>query len=177
MDQPPASLIQIKAKMTASRYFPGFSGIQMSQPFHALPLDRQQAPAAYPLVYLHDASITPADWLRFVGGCCRSPSGRAGLIAIRDPRGIIHALFSYRVDLDLRIRKRLCITDLMVAHVAGSQIDAAVAAAARDVSAQFGCQMITIEQPFHFPLHLRMSCPTAEALKRRAHPAASTRLQ
>jgi len=24
------------------------------------------------------------------------------LIAIRDPRGIIHALFSYRVDLDLR---------------------------------------------------------------------------
>jgi len=52
-----------------------------------------------------------------------------------------------------------------------------VAAAARDVSAQFGCQMITIEQPFHFPLHLRMSCPTAEALKRRAHLAASTRLQ
>jgi hypothetical protein len=170
-------LTQIKAETALPGYFPGFSGIRMSQPFNALPLDRQQAPAAYPLVYLHDASITPADWLRFVGGCCRSPSGRAGLIAIRDPRGIIHALFSYRVDTDLRIRKRLCIADLMVAHVAGSQIDAAVAAAARDVSAQFGCQMITIEQPFQSALHPRGRCPTAEALRKRVHASASTRLQ
>jgi hypothetical protein len=170
-------LTQIKAETAPPGYIPGFSGIRMSQPFHALPLDRQQAPAAYPLVYLHDASITPADWLRFVGGCCRSSSGRGGLIAIRDPRGIIHALFSYRVDTDLRSRKRLCIADLMVAHVAGSQIDAAVVAAAKDVSAQFGCQMITIEQPFQSPLHLRPRCPTAEALKESVHPAASTRLQ
>jgi len=47
----------------------------MSQPFHALPLDRQQAPAAYPLVYLHDASITPADWLRSWAG---APETRQG---------------------------------------------------------------------------------------------------
>lgn len=148
----------------------------MSQPFHAVPLDRQQAQAAYPLVYLHDASITSSDWLRFVSGCCRSP-GRAGLIAIRDPRGIIHALFSYRVDTDLRIRKRLCIADLMVAHLPGSPIDAAVTVAAHDVSAQFGCQMITIERPFHSPLHLRTRCPTAEALKKRVHSVPTVRLQ
>jgi hypothetical protein len=79
---------------------------------------------------------------------CRTTAGKAGLIAIRDCRGIVHALFSYRVDSDLRIRKRLCIANLIVAHLPGSQIDAAVAASAELVSAQFECQTITIEQPF-----------------------------
>lgn len=120
----------------------------MKEHFHALPIDYQRARAAYPLVYLHDASITTDQWLRFVRRRCRTAAGKAGLIAIRDCRGIVHALFSYRVDSDLRIRKRLCIANLIVAHLPGSQIDAAVAASAELVSAQFDCQTITIEQPF-----------------------------
>ena len=34
-------------------------GPAMSEQFQALPMDWQCATAAYPLVYLHDASITP----------------------------------------------------------------------------------------------------------------------
>jgi hypothetical protein len=138
----------------------------MSEQFQALPVDRQRASAAYPLVYMHDASITLQKWLRFVEQRCRTASGRSGLIAIRDCRGIVHALFSYRIERDLRIGRRLCIGNLIVAHLPGSQIDAAVAASAESVSAQFDCQMITIEQPFRPSGAIPEQCPTASLLKR-----------
>ena len=65
----------------------------MIQQFHALAMDRTHALAAYPLVSLHDGSMTRTKWLRLVGQHCRRPDGRTGLMAIRDGRGIIHALF------------------------------------------------------------------------------------
>jgi hypothetical protein len=139
----------------------------MSEQFQALRIDRQRATAAYPLVYMHDSSITLQRWLRFVGQRCRASSGRSGLIAIRDCRGIVHALFSYRIESDLHIRRRLCISYLIVAHLPGSRIDAAVAASAESVSAQFDCQMITIERPFRLPSLVSSKCPTAELLKGR----------
>jgi hypothetical protein len=141
----------------------------MNQQFQAHPMDWRHASAAYPLVYLHDASITTDQWLRFVQNRCRPASDRTGLVAIRDRRDIVHALFGYRIDSDLHIRNRLCITDLIVAHLPGSQIDAAIIASAENVSAQFDCQIITIEQPFQFATKPR--CPTAEVLKKRINPA------
>jgi hypothetical protein len=141
-------------------------GPAMSEQFQALPMDRQCATAAYPLVYLHDASITPEAWLRFVRRRCRTTSGRTGLIAIRDCRGIVHALFSYRVASDLRIRRRLCIADLIVAHLPGSPIDAAIAASARQVSAQLDCQAITVEQPFQSENSAAIRCPIAAVVQR-----------
>jgi hypothetical protein len=147
----------------------------MNEQFQALPMDRQHASDAYPLVYLHDASITAGQWLRFVRRRCRTASSRTGMIAIRDCRDIVHALFSYRVDSDLRIRNRLCITDLIVAHLPGSQIDAAIVASAENISAQFDCRVITIEQLFGSATTTTARCPTAEALKGRAHPLTGKR--
>lgn len=119
----------------------------MNEQFQAHPLTWEGARTAYPLVCLHDTSISLETWLRFVRRRCRGASGRSGLIAIRDSRGIVHALFSYRVDLDLRSRKRLCLAHLIVAHLPGSQIDDAVAISAGNVAASLGCQTISIEQP------------------------------
>jgi hypothetical protein len=153
--------------------FPTIGDSAMSEQFQALPMDRQRASAAYPLVYMHDSSITLQKWLRFVGRRCRAASGRSGLIAIRDCRGIVHALFSYRIERDLRIRRRLCIGNLIVAHLPGSQIDAAVAASAESVSAQFDCQTITIEQPFGSRSAAAAGCPTAKLLKSRRRPFGS----
>ncbi|MGY2848348.1 hypothetical protein ACVIWU_001774 [Bradyrhizobium sp. USDA 4509] len=98
----------------------------MNEQFQALPIDHQHAIVAYPLVFMHDASITTDQWLRFVRRRCRGSSPETGLIAIRDRRGVIHALFSYRIDNDLRVRKRLSIGDLIVAHLPGSRIDDAL---------------------------------------------------
>jgi hypothetical protein len=136
----------------------------MSEQFQALPIDDARASAAYPLVYLHDASITTEQWLRFVRQRCLAVGGESGLIAIRDCRGIVHALFSYRVDNDMRLRRRLCITDLFVAHLPGSDIDDAIAASAREVSAELDCEAITIEQPFR-PDIVAKSRPTVRALR------------
>jgi len=139
----------------------------MDEQFQALPISGQLARAAYPLVYLHDAGVSLEDWLRFVRRIGRSASGNAGLIAIRDCRGIVHALFSYRVDFDLRARKRLCITHLVVAHLAGSAIDAAIAASAGDIAANLDCQSISIEQPFAPRPDLLQDCSTADFAHRR----------
>ncbi len=137
----------------------------MNEQFHALPLKWQCARAAYPLVQMHDASITLDKWLRFVRLKCAAVSSRAGLIAIRDCRSIVHAVYSYRVDIDLRIHKQLCIANLIVAHLPGSQIDDAVAASAQDVSAQFDCKTITIEQPFRSKGDSLGRCPTADLFR------------
>lgn len=134
----------------------------MDAQFRALPMTRQCARTAYPLVHLHDASISLEDWLRFARRRSRNPLGRAGLIAIRDCRDIIHALFSYRVDIDLHTRKRLYISNLVVAHLTGSAIDDAIAASANKVAARLGCQTISLERPFHSRFHRtadQQTCP------------------
>jgi hypothetical protein len=113
----------------------------MSEQFQALPIDDQRAAAAYPLVYLHDASITTEQWLSFVR--CRR-------------------------DSDLRVQRRLCITDLIVAHLPGVAIDDAVAASARRVSAELDCGAITIERPFLSEVGPWGGCPTAQWLRRQA---------
>jgi len=139
----------------------------MSEQFQALPIDDQRAAAAYPLVYLHDASITTEQWLNFVRRHCHA-AGESGLIAIRDCRGIVHALFRYRVDDDLRVQRRLCITDLIVAHLPGVEIDAAVTASAKRVSAELDCGAITIERPFLSEVGRSGGCLTAQWLRRRS---------
>jgi hypothetical protein len=145
----------------------------MTEQFQAIPMSWQYARTAYPLVRLHDASISLDKWLRFARPLCRAAPSRAGLIAIRDCRGIAHALFSYRVDFDLHVRKRLHIANLIVAHLPGSQIEEAVSDSARNISAQLGCQTIAMEQPFRSTP--RMRCPTAQALQARIRLPLGTR--
>jgi hypothetical protein len=159
-------LIQINAEMHGRReYWAPMDAGMNDQPeqFQAVPVSWQGASAAYPLVRLHDATITLEKWLHFVRRYSGAAYKLAGLIAIQDCRGIVHALFSYRVDFDLHNRRRLCVANLIVAHVPGSQIDEAVAASTRSVSAQFGCHAVTIEQPFR-PATTFWKCPTAETL-------------
>jgi hypothetical protein len=139
----------------------------MIEQFQTFRMDGECARTAYPLVRMHDASISLDVWLRFARRRCRTPAGRAGLIGIRDCRGIVHAVFSYRIDLDLHSRNRLCVANLIVAHLPGSGIDEAVTTSTGDLSSRFGCQTITVEQPFRKSSPARMGCPTAQSLRRR----------
>ncbi len=92
--------------------------------------------------------VTLDTWLDFVRRRTDADGGDNGLIVIRDRRDIVHALFAYRVDLDLRGTKQLCIAQLIVAQIPGSQIDHAVVASTSQVAASLGCPSIVIEQPF-----------------------------
>jgi hypothetical protein len=120
----------------------------MNNEYQAQPMTWADARAAYPLVYLHDASVTLDAWLDFVRRRTDVAPGDNGLIVIRDRRDIVHALFAYRVDLDLRGCNQLCIAQLIVAQIPGSQIDQAVVASTGQVAASLGCLSIVIEQPF-----------------------------
>ncbi len=144
----------------------------MNNEYQALPMTWADARAAYPLVYLHDASITLDAWLNFVRERIGSTSKRNGLIVIRDRRDIVHALFAYRVDHDLRGQKQLCIAQLIVAQIPGSQIDQAVVASVEQAAASLGCHVVNIEQPFRL-LQGTVTQPTAE-LPREATSQAAT---
>lgn len=137
----------------------------MNEQFQALAIDPACASAAYPLVRLHDAGITLNKWLAFARRRSKSASGRSGLIAIRDCRGIVHAVYSYRTDIDLRARKRLCIGHLIVAHLPGSGIDDAVAASTGEIAAKLGCLTITIDWLFSPRTATSPGCPTARLLR------------
>jgi len=115
--------------------------------YQALPMTWAEAPLAYPLVYLHDVSVSLDAWLDFVRRCTGSGEDN-GLIVIRDRAKIVHALFAYRVDLDIKGQRQLCIAQLIVAQIPGSQIDRAVIASTGHIASDLGCATITIEQPF-----------------------------
>ena len=120
----------------------------MNDLFRTIPITLHNARAAYPLVYLHDASVSLDDWIRFVLQQSESPSEETGLIAIHDLRGMIHALFCYRIEKDMRAYRRLCLTNLLVARVPGNAIDKTIVNAANDLATRFGCASITLDQPF-----------------------------
>lgn len=131
----------------------------MDQHFQAQSIGVRDAKSAYPLIYLHDPSISLDEWLRFARRRCRQPSDRTGLIALRDRRGLIHALFGYRIDIDLRARKKLCLSNLVVARMPGSLIDQAIILSANDLAARFACQTISLEQPFSRKTGVPGTCP------------------
>ena len=56
------------------------------------------------------------------------------------------ALFAYRVDLDIKAQRQLCVAQLIVAQIPGSQIDQAVISAAQRMATQLDCPGITLLQ-------------------------------
>ncbi len=133
----------------------------MNQHFQALPMAVRDAKDAYPLIYLHDASVSLSEWLNFARRRCRQPAGRTGMIAIRDRRGITHAIFVYRIDIDLHARKQLCLNNLVVARMPGSSIDDAILTSANALAARHACKTISLEQPFSRRTSPLGGCPTA----------------
>lgn len=136
----------------------------MDQHLLALPITYRDARSAYPLISMYDASISLEEWLRFARRRCSHPEGQRGLIGIRDNRGTIHAVFGYRVDIDMRTHKRLCLSNLVMAQMPGIMIDEAVLASASELAAQHGCATVTLEQRFGRLSGARGPCPTVSAL-------------
>lgn len=120
----------------------------MDKNFSVAPLTRRGARAAYSLVRLHNDSITLAAWLQYTRQFWSAAADRKGLITIRDCREIVHALYSYHVRSGPIGRRCLCITNLIMAHLAGFEIDHVVYESARQLASNLGCQTISIEQPF-----------------------------
>lgn len=114
-------------------------------PFEAVSLTPALARQAYPLVRMADPSLSIGQWLTFARRQMRITARRGGIVALRDRRQCIHALFTYRVDNNLKLRRFLRISDVMVGHLPGVRPLDAVMKAARRQAATLGCNCIVLE--------------------------------
>lgn len=119
----------------------------MQDVFRAERLTAPEARLAFHLVRLCEPRWTLLDWLELTRRLCRRPPSTAGLMAIRDRRGIYHALFGYSVIQSLHLGRALRIGDLIVAHLPGSAVDDVVVACAERLAEELGCDNLLIDLP------------------------------
>lgn len=119
----------------------------MQDIFHAAPLLPDEARLAYPLVQMFDPAVTLRDWLAFARRIQKRRPEQAGLMAVRDGRGTIFALFSYMVEQDFRKRSCLRVSDLIVGYLPSAAIDEAILASAQSLADRFACGTLLIDMP------------------------------
>jgi len=142
-------LTQINVETTGRSQFPSAAKEpRMDRHLRAFPMKYADARAAYPLISMHDSNISLAAWLRFARRFCGGAPSKAGLISIRDRRGIVHAIYSYRVLPEMHGGLKLSLGNLVVAQMPGSRVEDAVMNSVDELAARLGCQTVTIEQRF-----------------------------
>ncbi|TAK47672.1 MAG: hypothetical protein EPO23_11680 [Xanthobacteraceae bacterium] len=111
-------------------------------------LGSHRARLAYPLVRLFDPAISLDSWLAFARRWSRQSAERGGLMAIRDRRGYLHALFTYRIEHNLRFGKFLRVSDVIMGQLPGASLNRSILDTATRLAGRTGCAAIVIE-PAH----------------------------
>lgn len=118
----------------------------MSNLFHVIPLDEREAPQAFPLIRLWDASRTMPEW-RALCRSSKSSKGDRGLMAIRDRRGLMHGLFAFRRERTMRHGLVLRVVDVILAQMPGPSLGDVLVEAAEDLCRRLGCDNLVIDVP------------------------------
>lgn len=79
-----------------------------------------EAHLAYELVAMSHPGVSKAGWTRYLRGFGRGKAGQRGLVALRDGRDCIHAIFAFTVSRDLTGEATLRISELAMARLPGS---------------------------------------------------------
>lgn len=108
-------------------------------------LDSRDARLAYPLVRIAHPTMSLAAWLAFARRWTRLSPRRGGLSIVKDRRGYVHAMYTYRVDHNLRLGKFLRIADLIVGHLGSQMLANEILRAADRIAGNAGCSAIVIE--------------------------------
>lgn len=119
----------------------------MQDLFFTTSLSSNEARLAFPLVQMSDPTVTLSDWLAFARRWARRRPGQGGLMAVRDRRGIMYALFSYAVDRDLRLDACLRISGIIAGRLPGGDLDAAILFGIQDLAERLGCKALLIDVP------------------------------
>ena len=117
----------------------------------AFRIDPASASAAWiSLILLHDASVTPRKWRIFVLLVAAEPdSGRSGMIAMRDTRGITHAVLSYlNFILTFMPASGFAFAIWLLRICPGLAFMMRSTYASEPLPTKLDCQTITIEQLF-----------------------------
>lgn len=119
----------------------------MQDLFHTAPLSPNEARLAFPLVQMSDPTVTLSNWLAFTRLWSRRKPEQGGLMAVRDRRGIVYALFSYTVERDLRLEACLRISGIIAGRLPGADLDAAILCGIQELAERLGCQALLIDVP------------------------------
>lgn len=113
--------------------------------YRATALRPEEAAAAFPLANMLHRDLTIGQWRRFVRNVTRPASRRAGVIAVRDRRSYIHALFVYRVEDDVAHRHVLRLTHLIMGRLPGGVLAQSIVAHAERLAASLGDLAIALD--------------------------------
>eukprot|EP01037_Dinobryon_pediforme_P017850 gene17850-18079_t len=111
---------------------------------------------AYPLVRMVHPGWTLAQWHKRARQLSRAKTGPDGLLAVRDVRGIVHALLSCKTEQDFSGHKYIRISDLMLARLPGAQIDAAILDGIVRICAEHHCAALVLDIPDNGDDHLSL---------------------
>lgn len=79
-----------------------------------------EAHLAYELVAMSHPGVSKAGWMRYLRSYGRGKGGQRGLVALRDGRDCIHAIFAFMVARALTGEATLQISELAMARLPGS---------------------------------------------------------
>jgi hypothetical protein len=117
----------------------------MKQPFHAHIMRADEIRFAYPLVQLTFPGVTLSQWLEYARAATRLPAKKGGLLAVRDARRHVHALFRYRVERDLPFQNILKVSNLIIVRLPGQALGTAVIESFDELASMSRCQAISLE--------------------------------
>jgi hypothetical protein len=100
---------------------------------------------AYPVVQLKFPGVTLSQWLDFARMAARPANKKSGLVAVRDSRKQIHAVFRYRIEKDLQFQVVLKISNLIIARLPGRGLGAAVIEIVDALARESRCQAVSLE--------------------------------
>ena len=111
--------------------------------FRSIPLEWKDAARALPLVQLVDPRQTVQDWTSFVRSQARA--GRAGVQAIEDGRGYLHAVFLWQIERRLVWQRTLRVSGVVLGGLPGRAARDAVLTAIRELARGYKSDSIVVE--------------------------------
>ena len=113
--------------------------------FHTVAVNRRVALRAWPLVQSSCPSTQLEDWRAYAAALNRGAGKSAGLLAVEDERGYIHALFAWHIHRAIGRPRALRITDLVVGSLPGRELAQSIVIAIRRVAEATRADSVMVE--------------------------------
>lgn len=102
---------------------------------------------AYPLIHLANPDVAMTEWLAFVRRWSRLSPERGGIIALKDRRGYIHAVYTYKVDYSIAIGRLLRVSDIIIGSLPGMSLGDTILHSVNNLADRLHCPAIVLETP------------------------------
>lgn len=113
--------------------------------FEAVRVSRSEARRCHILVTLSQPSVSMEQWNRFLRNAIRPRSTDSGVVALRDSRRCIHALFAFRIARMLGCEATLQVTEITALRLPGTVLVTSLMRFADDLAVELGLPSIAID--------------------------------